>query len=115
MYLYLIPENSHLLKSHAVSVLPLVAEKCLVHLMCHFQGVNTQDLHEHWVDCMVQPMYNEFDATFTYTTDVQPVHLIKQLQALTSILGLHCCLRTSKPAAHCFLPSLLPKNEGAFE
>ena len=60
-----------------MSILPLVAEKGLVHLMCHFQGISTQDLHEYWVDCMVQPVYNEFDTTFTYIIAVQPVQLMK--------------------------------------
>lgn len=74
--------SSDLLKSHAVSVLSLAAEEGLVHLMRHFQGISTQDLHEHWVDCMVQPVDNEFDTTFAYMTGEQPLQVVQVFKQL---------------------------------
>ena len=59
--------ETHLFKTHAVNILPLVTEEGPVHLMRYLQGVNTYNLHEYWVDSDIKPVDNEFDSALAYT------------------------------------------------
>lgn len=108
-----------------MKLLPFVAKEGLVLLVGHVQRIKAHNLHEDWVDDVIQPVNNELDAALSCHTQIRSNvvfcncfmsrYMLRQTAAKRArafasqvLEGMSNCRHVQRDQ-----PSWLPKKEGA--